>query len=218
MQESKNTAIFCWKNVGCDELMYSWNIRSKMGERLNVAWWGKLHLVRYCVGIFYLMSAAGLPCIIMPVSALVEGWLCLLNPDEHTLLSSFWGYAILMMLKTDIHIWLTKFVKGTFILNWNLTFKLLKVRFQFSINILVDRGTHDGFKYIGIPSGSDHKRSHIGPSCGTSCFLSIDLIWSRVCIDGDKPPCTQNICNKMRNKLTQKKFLQMKYCWFPWLL
>ena len=24
-----------------------------------------------------------------------------------------------------------------------------------------------------IPSGSDHNRSHIGPSCGTSCFLSI---------------------------------------------
>ena len=27
------------------------------------------------------------------------------------------------------------------------------------------------------PSGSDQRRSHIGPSCGTSCFRSIARIW-----------------------------------------
>jgi len=43
------------------------------------------------------------------------------------------------------------------------------------------------------PSGSDQSRSHIGPSCGTSCLRSIALIWSSVWIDGDRPPCTQNI-------------------------
>ena len=44
-----------------------------------------------------------------------------------------------------------------------------------------------------VSSGSDQRRSHIGPSCGTSCFLSIVLIWSNVCMLGDNPPCTQNI-------------------------
>jgi len=34
----------------------------------------------------------------------------------------------------------------------------------------------DGGKGIS-PSGSDQRRSHIGPSCGTSCFLSI----ARIC-------------------------------------
>lgn len=51
------------------------------------------------------------------------------------------------------------------------------------------------------PSGSDHSKSHIGPSCGTSCFLSIARIWSSVCIEGDNPPCTQNICVKQQDKL-----------------
>lgn len=49
-----------------------------------------------------------------------------------------------------------------------------------------------------IPSGSDHRRSHMGPSWGTSCFLSMVLIWSSVWMDGDKPPCTQKICNMNR--------------------
>jgi hypothetical protein len=44
-----------------------------------------------------------------------------------------------------------------------------------------------------LPSGSDHSKSHIGPSWGTSCFLSIVRIWSSVCIEGDKPPWTQKI-------------------------
>ena len=44
-----------------------------------------------------------------------------------------------------------------------------------------------------VSSGSDQRRSHIGPSWGTSCFLSIVLIWSNVCMLGDNPPCTQNI-------------------------
>jgi hypothetical protein len=29
---------------------------------------------------------------------------------------------------------------------------------------------------MDLPSGSDHSKSHIGPSCGTSCFLSITRI------------------------------------------
>lgn len=33
----------------------------------------------------------------------------------------------------------------------------------------------------------------MGPSWGTSCFLSMVLIWSSVWMDGDKPPCTQKI-------------------------
>lgn len=49
------------------------------------------------------------------------------------------------------------------------------------------------FQKSELPSGSDHKRSHMGPSWGTSCFLSMVLIWSRVWIEGDRPPCTQKI-------------------------
>jgi hypothetical protein len=44
-----------------------------------------------------------------------------------------------------------------------------------------------------ISSGSLHIKSHIAPSWGTSYFLSIDLISSRVSKDGDSPPCTQKI-------------------------
>lgn len=44
-----------------------------------------------------------------------------------------------------------------------------------------------------LPSGSLHNKSHIGPSWGTSCFLSMVRIWSNVCIEGLRPPCTQNI-------------------------
>lgn len=44
-----------------------------------------------------------------------------------------------------------------------------------------------------LSSGSDHNKSHMGPSCGTSWILSIDLIWSSVSIDGDNPPCRQKI-------------------------
>lgn len=57
------------------------------------------------------------------------------------------------------------------------------------INVWVNRAWQDAC----IPSGSDHSRSHIGPSCGTSCFLSMVRIWSSVWIEGDKPPCTQKI-------------------------
>ena len=42
-----------------------------------------------------------------------------------------------------------------------------------------------------LSSGSDHNKSHIGPSCGTSCILSRALISSRESVDGDKPPCRQ---------------------------
>ena len=41
-------------------------------------------------------------------------------------------------------------------------------------------------------SGSDHIRSHIGPSCGTSCFLSSARIASRVGTAGLSPPCPAN--------------------------
>jgi hypothetical protein len=43
------------------------------------------------------------------------------------------------------------------------------------------------------PSGSDHRRSHMGPSWGTSCFRSIVRIWSKVWMEGERPPCTQKI-------------------------
>lgn len=46
---------------------------------------------------------------------------------------------------------------------------------------------------IIIPSGSDHIKSHITPSWGTSYFLLIVLISSIVLIYGDKPPWTQKI-------------------------
>lgn len=49
-----------------------------------------------------------------------------------------------------------------------------------------------------ISSGSDHIRSHIAPSWGTSIFLSIALISSKVWIDGDKPPWTQKILLSIR--------------------
>lgn len=52
---------------------------------------------------------------------------------------------------------------------------------------------------VHLPSGSDHKRSHMGPSWGTSCFLSMVRIWSKVWMDGDKPPCTQKIYEEPRN-------------------
>lgn len=32
----------------------------------------------------------------------------------------------------------------------------------------------------------------MGPSWGTSCFLSMLRIWSRLAMPGDRPPCTQN--------------------------
>lgn len=53
-----------------------------------------------------------------------------------------------------------------------------------------------------IPSGSDHRRSHMGPSWGTSCFLSMVLIWSSVWMDGDKPPCTQKIYTNRKALIT----------------
>ena len=42
-------------------------------------------------------------------------------------------------------------------------------------------------------SGSDHKRSHIGPSWGTSYILSSYLILSKVSRLGDSPPWRENI-------------------------
>jgi len=42
-------------------------------------------------------------------------------------------------------------------------------------------------------SGSDHKRSHIGPSWGTSWTRSRLRTLSRFSIDGDKPPWRQKI-------------------------
>lgn len=44
-----------------------------------------------------------------------------------------------------------------------------------------------------LSSGSDHNRSHIGPSWGTSWKRSKFLILSRVSIVGESPPCKQNI-------------------------
>ncbi len=44
-----------------------------------------------------------------------------------------------------------------------------------------------------LPSGSDQSKSHMAPSCGTSCLRSITRIWSSVLIDGESPPCTQNV-------------------------
>jgi hypothetical protein len=42
-------------------------------------------------------------------------------------------------------------------------------------------------------SGSDHKRSHMGPSGITSWNLLISLMLSRVSIEGERPPCKQKI-------------------------
>lgn len=53
------------------------------------------------------------------------------------------------------------------------------------------------------PSGSDQSRSHMGPSWGTSCFRSIVRIWSRVWIDGERPPCTQKIYGATRQERGQ---------------
>lgn len=53
-----------------------------------------------------------------------------------------------------------------------------------------------------IPSGSDHSRSHIAPSWGTSCFRSIERIWSRVVMEGERPPWTQKIWKKTERTWT----------------
>lgn len=64
-------------------------------------------------------------------------------------------------------------------------------------NIIQDGGKEEP-DWPGIwPSGSDQRRSHIGPSWGTSCLRSMDRIWSSVWMDGDRPPCTQKIWNEM---------------------
>jgi len=42
-----------------------------------------------------------------------------------------------------------------------------------------------------LSSGSDHNKSHMGPSWGTSYILSKALISSRVSVDGDNPPWRQ---------------------------
>src|SRR3569833_1768810 len=43
-----------------------------------------------------------------------------------------------------------------------------------------------------ISSGSDHSRSHMAPSCGTSCLRSSSRILSTVSMSGLRPPCTQS--------------------------
>ena len=48
-----------------------------------------------------------------------------------------------------------------------------------------------------MSSGSDHIKSHMAPSCGTSCLRSITRIWSSELIDGERPPCTQKILSSM---------------------
>ena len=42
-----------------------------------------------------------------------------------------------------------------------------------------------------LSSGSDHSKSHIGPSCGTYWNLLRALMLSRVSMLGDSPPCRQ---------------------------
>lgn len=49
-----------------------------------------------------------------------------------------------------------------------------------------------------LPSGSDQRRSHMGPSWGTSCLRSMVRIWSSVWMEGERPPCTQKICGDTR--------------------
>ena len=63
-------------------------------------------------------------------------------------------------------------------------------------------------------SGSDHSRSQIPPSRGTSCTRLIDRAYplrptrsrtaSRVVIEGERPPCTQ----KMRSSIKAPRFRQ----------
>jgi hypothetical protein len=45
---------------------------------------------------------------------------------------------------------------------------------------------------IGLPSGSLQSKSHIAPSCGTSCLRSKKRIVSIVSTNGLRPPCTHN--------------------------
>lgn len=83
-----------------------------------------------------------------------------------------------------------------------------------------------------LPSGSDHSRSHIAPSWGTSCLRSIVRIyrkkaylsqlltmhpfnhtWSKVLILGDSPPWTHNILSsiialRLRQSNTSQQNLQ----------
>ena len=44
-----------------------------------------------------------------------------------------------------------------------------------------------------MESGSDHRRSHMGPSWGTSWILSNCRILSRVSREGERPPWRENI-------------------------
>lgn len=48
-----------------------------------------------------------------------------------------------------------------------------------------------------LSSGSLQTKSHMGPSCGTSCTRSKCLAWSSVSIDGLRPPWRQKICTRM---------------------
>ena len=70
------------------------------------------------------------------------------------------------------------------------------------------------------PSGSDHIKSHIIPSWGTSYFLSMCLISSIEFISGDKPPCTQKkllsikAAKDIRSKISVQYFHTFKDPYF----
>jgi hypothetical protein len=64
-----------------------------------------------------------------------------------------------------------------------------------------------------LSSGSDHRRSHIGPSWGTSWTRSKLRTLSRFSMDGDKPPWRQKISDstfKQRRNATWKKISERK--------
>lgn len=53
-------------------------------------------------------------------------------------------------------------------------------------------------------SGSDHYRSHNGPSCGTSCKWLKALVWASESRNGEGPPWRLNICPST-NALTGRR-------------
>jgi len=72
-----------------------------------------------------------------------------------------------------------------------------------------------------ILSGSDHKRSQIGPSWGTSYFLSNLLISSILSKEGERPPCKEKIefstiAHKGKKSKTSVKYFQTLE--FPYFL
>lgn len=65
-------------------------------------------------------------------------------------------------------------------------------------------------------SGSDHKRSHMGPSWGTSWTRSKFRMLSRVSMDGDSPPCRQNISDSTLIHRTYQLFNLYMYTKIDW--